>query len=471
MAETNSSQLNTVTGMLTLNELRERIKNGDITQVTMSFPDMYGRLMGKTIDGEFFLESTVHHGTHCSDHLFMCGMDMQRDLRYNCDAFELRFSDILLMPDMKSLRLLSWKDKTANVMCDIYSNNELLTIAPRTLVQQQLAALEKLSYKVLSASELEYYTFENSYRHACQVNYDPLKMKRTADHFTDYQLLQAAHEEKYTALFRHHLKASGVPIESSELEGGKGQHELNVKYCDVLSMADRHVTYKQCLKEIADQLNMSITFMAKPFPDEIGSGCHVHLSLINSIDGKNVFVGDETIPGANFKCSSLFKSFLAGLMKYTPDMMVFYAPTINSYKRLTPKSYAPTNVSWSHDNRTATYRVLGKGQSLRIEFRLPGADCNIYLVFTAVLASGLRGIQDQLSLPPICDGNAYETQNLPQIPRTLTEAIDLFEKSKFARETFGDHIVNHYTIFYRNEQDAYEKAVTDWEKHRYFQQI
>lgn len=473
MTEENTFPLpSNIKGMLTLSELHERIKTGEISQVVMSFPDMYGRLMGKIVDGEFFLESSIHHGTHCSDHLLMCGMDMQRDISFNSAGSVPRFSDILLKPDIKSLRILSWRDKTANVMCDIYnSTTNLISIAPRTMLHKQIDALANLSYKVLSASELEYYSFENNYRDACEVNFDQLKLKRTTEHFADYQLLQAAREEKYTGLFRYHLKSSGVPIESSELEGGKGQHELNVKYSDVLTMADRHVTYKQCLKELADQLDMSVTFMAKPFPDEIGSGCHLHLSLINSSDGKNIFLGDEIIPNVDFKCSLIFKHFLAGLMKYAPDMMVFYAPTINSYKRLVPKSYAPTSISWSHENRTSAFRVLGKDQSLRIEFRLPGADCNIYLAFAGVLASGLQGIKDKLTLLPVCGGNAYETKDLPQIPRTLKEAIYVFENSSFARQTFGDDVVNHYSIFYRNEQEAFDKAITDWEKHRYFQQI
>lgn len=207
-------------------------------------------------------------------------------------------------------------------------------------------------------------------------------------------------------------------------------------------MADRHVIYKQCLKEIADQLGVSITFMAKPFTDVPGSGCHLHLSLVNAIDHKNVFTGNEEIPGSDVRCSSLFKHFLAGWMKYTPDMMVFYAPTINSYKRFAHSSWAPTQIAWSYDNRTAAFRIVGEGQSLRIECRISGADCNIYLAFAAALASGLRGIKDQIPLPPMFDGNIYNASTSLRLPQTLKEAVAIFETSPFAREAFGDEVVD-----------------------------
>jgi glutamine synthetase len=236
-------------------------------------------------------------------------------------------------------------------------------------------------------------------------------------------------------------------------------------------MADRHVTYKQCLKEIADELGISVTFMAKPFTNVLGSGCHLHLSMTNTTDGTNVFIGDEKITGSDAKCNPLFQHFLAGWMKYTPDMMVFYAPNINSYKRFVNSSCAPTRIAWGYDNRTSSFRVVGQGQSLRIECRIPGADCNIYLAFAAALASGLQGIKDKLPLPPMYVGNTYEAQDLPQIPQTLKEALHTFENSTFARQAFGDDVINHYAAFYRNEQTAYDKSVTDWERCRYFEQI
>jgi glutamine synthetase len=460
-----------VTGMLTLDELRERVKKDEINQVIMSFPDMYGRLMGKRFDADFFLESAVEDGTHCCTYLLICDMEMQIHPGYMYSNWQRGFGDFHLVPDMPSLRLVSWKDKSATVMCDIYDDHSLVSFAPRSILRRQIDAASNLSYKVMSASELEYYTFENSYRDAHALNYQQSKLKPVGDYSADYHLLQTAREEKYTGLFRKHLKASGIPVENSKGEYGLGQHELNIKFTDILSMADRHVTYKQCLKEIADDLGISVTFMAKPFADQLGSGCHLHLSVTNPVDGTNSFTGDEDFSGSNIKCSPLFKHFLAGWMKYTPDMMVFYAPTINSYKRFIDASFAPTRIAWSYDNRTAGFRVVGRDQSLRIECRIAGADCNIYLAFAAALASGLQGVKDKLPLPPMFTGNAYDAKDLLEVPKTLKEATHVFQNSPFARQAFGDDVVDHYSTFYCNEQAAYDKAVTDWERHRYFERI
>ncbi|CAF1094349.1 unnamed protein product [Rotaria sordida] len=356
-------------------------------------------------------------------------------------------------------------------MCDIYEHHVLVPFAPRTILRRQIDAASNLSYKIFSASELEYFTYENSYRDACAVTYQQSKLKLVGDYPADYHLLQTAREEKYTSLFRQHLKASGVPIENSKGEYGPSQHELNVKFTDLLSMADRHMIYKQCLKEIADQLGISITFMAKPFTNVASSGCHLHLSITNIADGTNAFTGDENITGSDVKCSSLLKHFLAGWMKYVPDMMVFYAPTINSYKRFGSSTCVSSRIAWSYDNRTSSFRVVGQDQSLRIECRIPGADCNIYLAFAAALASGLQGIKDKLPLPPMYVGNTNEAHDLPQLPQTLKEALHIFENSAFARQAFGDDVVNHYATFYRTEQALYDKSVTDWERCRYFEQI
>ena len=345
---------------------------------------------------------------------------------------ERGFGDFHLVPDFSSLRTVSWQPKTASVMCDVYDDKThgLLPYAPRSVLQQQITAASSSSYGVFSASELEYYTYEQSYREAHKVEYAQSRLTPVGHYYEDYHLLQTAREEKYTAAFRHHLRSSGIPVENSKGECGLGQHELNVRYSDILSMADRHATYKQCLKEVGDQLGVSVTFMAKPFTDATGSGCHLHLSMTDAA-GKNAFVGDEQL--GPVRCSPLFSSFLAGWLRYTPDCMVFYAPTVNSYKRFVSSSWAPTRLSWSYDNRTAGFRVVGKGQSLRIECRIPGADCNIYLAFAASLASGLRGVKDGLKPPPIFEGNIYEAKELEEVPRTLADALRTFENSTFAK--------------------------------------
>jgi glutamine synthetase len=258
-----------------------------------------------------------------------------------------------------------------------------------------------------------------------------------------------------------------VPVESSKGEWGLGQHELNVRYAPALEMADRHTVYKQCLKEVADQLGVSVSFMAKVAADRAGSSCHVHLSLWAG--EQNAFAGDGTL--GPIRCSDIFRWFLGGWIARAPEVMVFYAPTVNSYKRFVDASWAPTRLAWSHDNRTAGFRVVGEGNSLRIECRIPGADCNPYLAFAAALASGLDGIRSRTEPPPCFVGDIYAARDLPRVPYTLQQAVDSFASSAFARQVFGDEVVDHYTHFYKTEQAAYNTAVTDWERKRYFERI
>ncbi len=266
---------------------------------------------------------------------------------------------------------------------------------------------------------------------------------------------------------RRHLRDSGVPVETSKGEWGPGQHEINVRYADVLAMADRHVVFKQCMKELADAAGVSVTFMAKFAHDQAGSSCHLHCSL--SQEGRNAFVGDEAF--GPVKCSPAFRWFLAGWMARVPELMVFYAPTINSYKRFVDASWAPTRLAWSYDNRTAGFRVVGSGRSLRIECRVPGADCNPYLAFAATLASGLDGIRRRLEPPECFVGDVYAARELQHVPRTLAEATANFAGSEFAKRAFGEEVVEHYAHFYRSEAAAFDKAVTDWERQRYFERI
>ncbi len=280
-------------------------------------------------------------------------------------------------------------------------------------------------------------------------------------------MLQGAREEKFTAAARRHLKQSGIPVENSKGEWGLGQHELNIRYADVLTMTDRHVIFKQCLKETADQMGVSVTFMAKYTNGQAGSSCHIHLSLWQ--DGRNAFAGDKQF--GPVMGSDVFRWFLGGWMAHAPEMMVCYAPTVNSYKRYEDGSWAPTRIAWSYDNRTAGFRVVGKGESLRIECRIPGADVNPYLAFAAALASGLDGIANQTEPPPIFEGDVYMAQELPRVPYTLREATNLFAASDFARQVFGADMVDHYTHFFRTEQALYDTAVTDWERKRYFERI
>jgi glutamine synthetase len=454
-------------GMLTLDELHRRVQEGAIETVLVMFTDHFGRFMGKRFDAEFFVEDVAQHGTHACNYLLTVDMEMEPVPGYRFANWERGYGDFHLVPDLATLRVASWLDKSALVVCDVEDEktHRLTPVAPRTLLRQQIDRAAALGYTAKAASELEYYLFNNSYKDAQARNFHDLE--RAGWYIEDYHMLQGSREEAFNAAVRRHLKQSGIPVENSKGEWGLGQHELNVRYGAVLEMADRHAIYKQCLKEVADQLGISVTFMAKVAADSAGSSSHIHLSLWNG--EQNAFTGAE--PCGPVQASGAFRWFLGGWLKHVPELMVFYAPTINSYKRYQVGSWAPTRIAWSHDNRTAGFRVVGSGRALRIESRIPGADCNPYLVYAAALASGLDGIEQQIEPPPIFEGDVYQAQELPRVPSTLREAIELFANSEWTNRVLGEAVVEHYAHYFRTEQAAFDNAVTDWERRRYFERI
>jgi glutamine synthetase len=446
-------------GMLKVEELRDRVAKGEIETVVASFTDHYGRLLGKRFDAEMFVDNVLKDGGHACDYLLTVDMEMEPVPGYKFANWELGYGDFHMVPDLATLRVASWLDKTAFVICDIRSEktHDLVEVAPRSILRRQIAALGGLGYQSFAATELEHYLFRTSYRDAAKTGFRDLEP--AGWYLEDYHILQGTRTEDFHAAARRHLKQSGVPVETSKGEWGKGQHEVNVRYAEALEMADRHVVFKQCLKELADAAGLSLTFMAKPFHGQAGSSCHIHFSLWR--DGKNVFE----------KGGDLFRWFLGGWMARVPELMVFYAPTVNSYKRYVDASWAPTRLAWSYDNRTAGFRVVGDGPGMRIECRIPGADCNPYLAFAAALASGLDGIRNKVEPPECFVGDAYAAKNLAHVPRTLAEAAELFAESDFARKAFGKDVVEHYSHFFRTEMAAFNAAVTDWERSRYFERI
>ena len=446
-------------GMLTLEQLKSLVANGEIETVLAGFTDHYGRLMGKRFDAEMFVDEIAKHGGHACDYLLTVDMEMEPVPGYRFANWELGYGDFHLVPDLRTLRLASWLEKTALVICDVKSEktHDYVSVAPRSILRRQVAAAARQGYSGFAATELEHYLFRTTYRDAAREGYRNLEP--AGWYLEDYHMLQGTRTEAFHAATRRHLKLSGVPVENSKGEWGKGQHELNVRYAEVLDMADRHVVFKQAFKEIAESMGMSVTFMAKFAADGAGSSCHIHFSLWR--DKKNVFE----------KGGDLFRWFLGGWIAHVPDVMVFYAPTVNSYKRYVDGSWAPTRMAWSMDNRTAGFRVVGSGQSLRIENRIPGADCNPYLALAASLASGLDGIANKIEPPEVFVGDIYQARDLPRVPYTLSQAVDTFEKSDFVKNAFGADVVEHYSHFYRTEAAAYDKAVTDWERRRYFERI
>ena len=454
-------------GMLTIQQLQAAVEADEIDTVLVAFTDLYGRLVGKRFDAEFFLE-TADEGAHGCDYLLTVDMEMEPVPGYAFANWEKGYGDFHLAPDLDTLRRATWLKRTALVLCDVKSDedHDLVAQAPRSILKRQLDRAAEQNYTTAAASELEFYIFEDRYRDAADKDYSALRP--AGWYIEDYHALQGARVDGFVGAARRHLRDSGVPVENSKGEWGLGQHELNVRYADALTMADRHVIYKQCLKELADQMDMSVTFMAKYTDSGAGSSCHLHISLWEN--GRNAFAGNRKLSG-NVASSDVFRWFLGGWIAHAAETMFLYAPTVNSYKRYQSGSWAPTRLAWSYDNRTAGFRIVGREQSLRIECRIPGADCNAYLAYAAALASGLDGVANKTEPPAMFAGDAYAAQDVPHVPTTLREATDIFAESAFARAAFGDEVVDHYTHFFRTEQAAYDEAVTDWERRRYFERI
>jgi glutamine synthetase len=453
--------------MLTIDDLARLVESGEIDTVVVGFTDHYGRVHGKRFDAGFYLEEIGSGGTHGCDYLLTVDMEMEPVPGYQYANWELGYGDFHMVPDPNTLRMATWLDRTAMVLCDLHDphSHEHVRVAPRSILRHQLERAGASGYTAKGASELEYFLYEDSYRKAAKRKYQDLTP--AGWYIEDYHLLQGTREESYNGAVRRHLASSGIPVENSKGEWGRGQHEMNIRYTDVLGMADRHTVMKLAMKEIAEGLGVSATFMAKPTMAEAGSSCHIHLSLWKG--DESAFPGE--LDAGPVQVSSVFKHFLGGWMARVPELMPFFAPTINSYKRYQDGSWAPTRIAWSYDNRTAGFRVIGHGPSLRIECRIPGADCNPYLAYAAILAAGLDGIANETEPPDLFAGDVYQARQLPRVPYTLRDATDLFASSDFVAASFGEDVQQHYTHFFRKEQEGFDNAVTDWERWRYFERI
>ncbi|HEX8171187.1 MAG TPA: glutamine synthetase family protein [Thermoanaerobaculia bacterium] len=451
-------------GRIDLEQLKRLVADDEIDTVLVVFPDMYGRLVGKRIVGRFFVEQTE---IHACDYLLACDVDMDPVPGYQFTSWAKGYGDFRPVPDFNTLRIASWLNKTALVLCDVYEEeaDELVPYAPRGILRRQLAHASSLGYTAMGASELELYVFKDSYEEVAKksfVNIEPIGRL-----IEDYHIFQGTKEEYLIGDIRRHLERSGVPVESSKGEWGPGQQEIGLRYADLLEMSDRHAIYKHAAKEIAWQHGRSVTFMAKWDERYAGSSCHIHASLWSQ-DGKPLFAGDDSL--GPIKCSPLFRWFLGGWMAHIRELFAFYAPYPSSYKRYVAGSFAPTGIAWSYDNRTAGFRIVGHGPSLRIECRTAGADANPYLAFAATLAAGLDGIANQIEPPDAFEGDVYGALELPQVPHSLIESIAALEQSAFARQAFGENVVEHYLHFFRTEQRKFDAVVTDWERRRYFEQ-
>ena len=454
-----------VHGMLTLDDLRRLVGTGEVDTVLVVFPDLYGRLVGKRVTGRFFVDETADAGMHACDYLLTVDMEMDVIDGYAFANWQGGYGDVHCVVDWSTLRQVDWLDRTALVFCDLHRGAEhaAVAIAPRTLLQRQIALCADAGLHPRCAAELEYYLFRDSYDEAHRKKFDGHALEPWGAYIEDYHILAGPKAEGYHGAVRRHLSASGVPVESSKGEWGPGQHEVNFRYGQALETADRTALLKHACKEIAHQQDCSVTFMAKWRSDLAGSSAHLHMSLWDADGQSNLFAADGGGP------SDTFRYFLGGWMAHARAISPFYAPNPNSYKRYVYQSWAPTGIAWSRDNRTAGFRVVGTGSSLRIESRLPGADANPYLAIAATLAAGLDGVRRRIEPPAEFVGDAYDGMDLPSVPVNLTEATGELAGSSMIREAFGDDVVEHYLHFFRTEQRKFDEAVTNWERARYFE--
>ncbi len=454
-----------MTTTYTFDELKKDVAEGRIDTVLACLVDMQGRLMGKRFQAEFFVES-AYEETHSCNYLLATDMEMETVPGYKSTGWDKGYGDYTLKPDLSTLRRVPWLEGTALVLCDAYDHHTHAEVAhsPRALLKKQVARLEAMGLKAFMATELEFFLFDQSFETARASGYRDLNL--ASPYNEDYHIFQTTKEEEVMRAIRNNLQAAGIPIENSKGEASAGQVELNVRYADALTMADRHAIIKNACKEIAWSKGKAVTFLAKWNYDAAGSSSHIHQSLW-SVDGKTPMFLDKN---GEHGMSDMMRHYVAGLLAHASEVTYFLAPYINSYKRFMAGTFAPTKAIWSTDNRTAGYRLCGEGsKGIRIECRVGGSDINPHLAMAALLAAGIDGIENKMELEPQFEGDAYGGKDIREIPKTLRDATDHLKNSKMLRSAFGDDVIDHYVRAAKWEQEEYDRRVTDWEVARGFE--
>jgi glutamine synthetase len=448
--------------MLSLEQLRVEVEEGLVDTVVLAFTDMQGRLQGKRLSSEFFLNEVAEHFSEGCNYLLAVDVDMNTVDGYAMSSWDRGYGDFVLVPDMATLRRLPWQPGSVLVTADLtWLDDAPVVASPRQILLRQTARLAERGLVALAGTELEFVVYRDSYEEAAARGYRELTPANQYN--VDYSILGTARIEPLLRRIRNEMAGAGLYVESAKGECNLGQHEIAFRYAEAITTCDNHSIYKTGAKEIAAQEGMSITFMAKPNARE-GNSCHIHLS-VRGDDGAPVMAGD----GA-YGLSKLGEHFLAGQLAAMRELTLCYAPNINSYKRYVPGSFAPTSVRWGPDNRTCALRLVGHGHSLRVENRTPGGDVNPYLAVAAMIAAGLNGIDQELTLEPPVTSNAYNDDSV-RVPANLRDALELWGKSELARTSFGAEVVEHYANYARVELAAYDAAVTDWELQRGFERL
>ena len=449
---------------LSLAALDQLVGIGEVDTVIVAFTDMQGRLVGKRVSARLFVDDVAAHGAECCSYLLAVDVEMNTVAGYAMSSWDTGYGDMVMTPDLSTLRLVPWLPGTALVLADLaWADGAAVGVSPRAVLRRQLDRLVGRGLVADVATELEFLVFDQPYRQAWASGYRGLTP--ASDYNIDYALLASSRMEPLLRDIRRGMQGAGLQFEAVKGECNKGQQEIGFRYAEALITCDNHAIYKNGAKEIADQHGKSLTFMAK-YDEREGNSCHIHLSLRDK-DGSAAF-SDDTRPHG---MSTIFGGFVAGLLATLRELSLFHAPNINSYKRFADGSFAPTAVAWGLDNRTCALRVVGHGRNTRVECRVPGGDVNPYLSVAALVAGGLYGVDRGLQLPDPCSGNAYEATGVQRLPTSLAEAAALFEGSALAREAFGEDVVTHYLNNARVEVAAFNAAVTDWERMRGFERL
>jgi len=455
-------------GMLSSEALAAMIDLGDVDTVLVVFPDLQGRLVGKRVTGHFWLEQmkSGEADIHACNYLLAVDSEMNVLPGYRFANWEQGYGDFALRPDLSTLRSIPWIERTALVMCDLHDEEtgEPIEVSPRRILRRQVERAASKGYSLAFASELEFYLFRESHEEAAGRGYADLTPH--SELIEDYHILQTSRDEYLIRDIRNSMDGAGVPVEFSKGEAGRGQHEINLSYTDPVAMADRHVIYKNGAKEIASRHGRALTFMAKYTMEQAGSSCHIHSSVWNTDANASLMWDGE----AAHHLSPVFRGWLGGQIACGREFAWMFAPTVNSYKRYQPESWAPTALAWGHDNRTCGLRIVGNGPSYRLESRIPGADCNPYLAFAATIAAGLHGIEQGIEPPAIFEGNAYTSESVERVPWNIVEAIDEFSSGSVAEDAFGEEVHYHLLNTARQEWAMFSQSVTDWERRRNFDQ-
>ena len=449
-------------GRMSREELLDRIVQGDVDTVVMAVTDMQGRLQGKRVDAQFFVEGLAEGVTEGCSYLFASDVEMHTVDGFALTSWDSGYGDLAFKSDFSTIRVLPWFDKSVIIFCDVQTVGGVpVAPSPRQVLQRQIERLGKHGWHGLAGTELEFIVFNTTYEDAWNGGYRHLTAANQYN--VDYSLLGTSRVEPLLGRIRRSMRGAGMIVESVKGECNLGQHEIAFKYSTLMDKCDEHGLFKLGAKEIAAQEGQSLTFMAK-YDEREGNSCHIHLSLRDEQD-RPVFAGDRA-----HGMSPTFQQFLAGQIAYGRELTLLLAPNINSYKRFVAGSFAPTALVWGVDNRTCALRVVGHGSAIRFECRVPGGDVNQYMAISALVAAGLRGVQEELELPMAFEGNAYLAE-ASRVPTTLREAMELFDASAVAREAFGDEVVDHYVHAARVEVQAFDASITDWERYRGFERL